>query len=399
MKWLSVCCVAFLSIAAAPDAGAQSRKALEERERLLEKPESIFDRALGIHTRANIGHAFENRGKLYPRRSYFDQGIVCGEWPIGSKREYIYRANPYMGIPGNVIQGRWTDNEEFEAVAGYHNRDNARVAVSTKSSTWPSTGWPVKDAEGNPIFLSDEDTYCVYSDSNNTVEMLGIQVNQGGYAFSYKSARDMLIFTFQIINKSTKTYPDFYFGMYSDMDIGNTTGEGADEWGDDKLGFDKSLELVYFYDDGYTIDWPGGRTGYFGVTFLQTPMVNGSRPGITDMHYFLYDDDLDRDAIEYGIMSSSDSLYRSPDGFRYFHPTPGSTDIHYDDPATIPVSGLDIVGLPASGPYTLNPGDTLTFVTAFVAGNTEADIKAVTRQAFDLVAGNYITPKPPPRPT
>jgi len=58
MKWLSVCCVAFLSIAAAPDAGAQSRKALEERERLLEKPVSIFDRALGIHTRANIGHAF-----------------------------------------------------------------------------------------------------------------------------------------------------------------------------------------------------------------------------------------------------------------------------------------------------------------------------------------------------
>jgi hypothetical protein len=46
----------------------------------------------------------------------------------------------------------------------------------------------------------------------------------------------------------------------------------------------------------------------------------------------------------------------------------------------------------------MHPGDTLTFVTAFVAGNSEEEIKAVTRQAFDLVAGGYQTPKPPPSP-
>jgi hypothetical protein len=183
-----------------------------------------------------------------------------------------------------------------------------------------------------------------------------------------------------------------------DCDIGNTTGEGADEWGDDKVAFDESLDLLYFFDDGYTIDWAGGRTGYFGVTFLQTPAVNGSQPGITDWHYFLYDDDLDRDAIEYGIMASSDSLYRSPDGFRYFHPGANATSIRYDDASTVPVTGLDIVGLPSSGPYTLNPGDTLRFVTAFVAGNSEDELKAVTRQAFELVANGYQTPKPPPSP-
>ncbi len=398
MKWLSVCCLAFLSIVTAPTAGAQSRKAQEERERLLEKPESIFDRALGIHSRSNIGHSFENRGKQYPRRSYFDQGIVSGEFPIGSQREYIYRANPYVGIPGNVIQGRWRENEEWEAVAGYHNRDSARVAVSTKPYTWPATGWPVRDAQGNPVFVSDEDTYCVYSDSNNTVSRLGIQINQTGYAFSYKSVRNLIVFIYQIVNRSTTTYPDLYFGMYADCDVGNTVGEGTDEWVDDRIGFDKSLELVYYYDDGYTADWAGGRTGYFGVTFLQTPAVNDSQLGITDWHNFMLEDDIDKDALEYAIMTSSDSLYRSPDGFRYFHVGPNPTSLHYDDPSIIPPEGYQDVAFLSSGPYTLNGGDTLTFVTAFVAGNTEAELKAVTRRAFDLVADGYLTPKPPPSP-
>jgi hypothetical protein len=380
-------------------AAAQGKKALEERERLrLAKETTILDRALGIHNRSNIGEAFENRGKLYPVRSYFDQGIVSGEFPIGSRREYVYRMNPYVGFPGNVIQGRWRENQEWEAVAGYHNRDSARVAVSTKQSTWPATGWPLKDALGNPIIVSDQDTYCVYSDSANTRGMLGIQINQIGYAFSFESVRNMVVFTYEVVNTSTNTYPGMYFGMYSDIDIGNALGVGADEYLDDKANFDKSLELLYFYDDGYTPDWPGNKTGYFGVTFLQTPAIGGVQPGITDWHYYLYDDDVDRDEIEYGLMSSSDSLYRSPDGKRYFHLGSNPTSLHYDNAATIPASGLDLVAIPSTGPYTLHPGETLTFVTAMVAGNTEAELKEVTRQAHLLMAKGWLTPKAPISP-
>lgn len=384
---------------AAGGASAQGKKALEIRERMkLRKETTILDRALGIHNRSNIGEAFENRGKLYPVRSYFDQGIVSGEFPIGSRREYIYRMNPYVGFPGNVIQGRWRENQEWESVAGYHNRDSARVAVSTKPYTWPSTGWPVKDAGGNPVVVSDQDSYCVYSDSANTRGMLGIEVRQTGYAFSYSGARNMVVFTYDIVNKSSNTYPGLYFGMYSDIDVGNALGVGADEYNDDKVSFDKNLQLLYFFDDGYTPDWPGNRTGFFGITFLQTPTVNGSQPGITDWHYFLYDDDIDKDEVEYGIMASTDSLYRSRDGARYFHLGVNPTSIHYDDPATIPATGLDIVAIPSSGPYTIRPNETLTFITAMVAGNTEEEIKAVTAQAKLLLKNGWKTPKPPVAP-
>ncbi len=376
---------------------AQPRpKAIEELERLapLPKTSSIQDRAGGLHNKSNIGEFFENRGKLYART--LSQG-PSGEFPIGSRKEYIYRINPMVGLPNNVIQGRYTTNEEWEAAGGYHNRDSARVAFSDKPYTWPSTGWPVKDASGNPIFISDQDSYCVYNDSNNTRPMRRLQVNQTGYAFSLKLVEDMIFFKYDIINKSAEEYDSLYFSMYLDMDLGNYSG-GVPEYGDDKVGFNRALQLSFFYDDGLSTEWPGGTTGYFGVAMLQTPLVNGVRKGVTDFHYNQYDDDLDRDSVQYGIMSSAASLFGSPLGPRYFHPGSNAPNLHFDDTSTIPTTGLDILANMATGPYTIGPGDTLTFITVMVGGDTRNEIYTNTQRAFDLLAAGYARPKPPDPP-
>ncbi|MFN0158026.1 MAG: hypothetical protein ACKVRP_08160 [Bacteroidota bacterium] len=376
--------------------GQPRPKAIEELERLVPLPQtsSIQDRAGGLHNKSNIGEFFENRGKLYART--LSQG-PSGEFPIGSGKEYIYRINPMVGLPNNVIQGRYTTNEEWEAAEGYHNRDSARIAFSDKPYTWPATGWPVKDASGNPLFISDQDSYCVYNDSNNTRPMRNLQVNQTGYAFSLRLVEDMIFFTYDIINKSTEEYDSLYFSMYVDMDIGNYSG-GVPEYGDDKVGFNRELQLSFFHDDGLSSEWPGGTTGYFGVAMLKTPLINGVMQGVTDFHYNQYDDDLDTDSVQYGIMSSAASLYASPLGPRYFHPGINAPDIHFDDPATIPVSGLDILANMATGPYTIAPGETLTFVTVMVAGDTRNDIFTNTQRAFDLLAAGYSRPQPPDPP-
>ena len=331
-------------------------------------PADISDRALGVHNRNNIGMSFENRGRLYPRRS--SPATPCGEWPIKSGMEYIFRMNPFVGIPGNVIQCRWVKNEEWEAAAGYHNRDSAKIAFSDKPNSWPATGWPVRDAVGNPVFVSDQDSYCVYNDSNNTKGILNIQINQTGYAYSAALYENMVCFTYQVVNKSTLTYDSLYFGLYCDIDVGDVAGVGTPEYADDLVGFNKQLQLLYFYDDGYTADWPGNRTGYFGVTMLKTPPVKGAEPGITDFHYNVFEDDADIDTLQYGILSSAPSLYASPDGSKYFHLGANAPDLHFDDPATIPATGLDVLANLGSGPYTMKPGDTLTFATAIVAGLT-----------------------------
>ncbi len=358
------------------------------------KTAKIEDRAAGIHNASNIGLFFENRGKLYPRS--ITQG-PSGEFPINSGKQYIYRINQFVGIPGNVVQARYTDDEEWEAAHGYHNSDTARVAMSDDPNSWnKNLGWPVKDANGNNLILSDQDSYCVFNDSNNTDGIIGIQMAQTGYAFGTKFAKNILFFKFEITNTSNKKIEDLFFGLYNDIDIGDASG-GIAEYKDDKLNFIKEKNLIYFYDDGKTTEWQDGKTGFFGVALLKTPEVNGVELGITDMHYSLYDDDLDIDTVQYGILSSSKSLYNSSLSSRFFH-LGDNTSLHYDDPATIPAAGLDLVGYLSSGPYTLDVNDTLVFYTAFVAGEDYEELIKYADVANNAVDVNFNLPKPPSRP-
>lgn len=354
----------------------------------------IEDRAAGIHNASNIGLFFENRGKLYPRR--ITQG-PSGEFPINSTKHYIYRINQFAGIPGNVVQARYTGNEEWEAVGGYNLSDSARIAFSDNPIYWnPTLGWPVKDANGENIILSDQDSYCVFNDSNNTVSILGIQIAQTGYAYGVKFAKDMIFYKYEITNNGPNDLQDFYFCLYVDIDVGNVEG-GTPEYLDDRINFIKEQDLVYCFDDGLSSEWPGGKTGYFGAMFLKTPEVNGIELGVTDMHYNIYDDDLDIDSVQYGIMSSNPNLYNSTLGPRYFH-LGGNPDLHFDDPATIPASGLDLLTNLSSGPYTLGRNDTLVFITALVAGETEEELLNAASSAEATVEANFQLPKPPVRP-
>jgi hypothetical protein len=135
--------------------------------------------------------------------------------------------------------------------------------------------------------------------------------------------------------------------------------------------FDKSLNRLYLYkSSGVSFQWNGAPSGYFGVILLQSPTVNGTQLGITDWHYNRYADDQDQDWVQYGTLSSSPSLFTDILGPKFFHPGANAPDLHYDDPATIPADGDDIVSTMGSGPYRLSPGDTLRFITAWVAAGT-----------------------------
>lgn len=364
-------------------------------EAQLQKMLGFVDRAGGTHNGSNIGLFFENRGKLYPRR--LSQG-PSGEFPINSGKHYIYRINPMVGIPGNVIQGRYTTNEEWEAVGGYHNNELSRIALSNEPATWhPVNGWPFKDAEGKPVIKSDQDSYCAYDDAKNTVSPLGIKVGQRGYTYGVKFAQNIIFYVFTITNTSTVTHNNLYFGLYNDIDVGNVSG-GIAEYNDDKIGFNKEKNFLYFYDaKGFSSEWPDQKSGYFGIAFLKTPKVGGVELGITDMHYNLYNDDRDVDSIQYGLMASSPNLYNSSLGSKYFH-LGTNTSLNYDDTSTIPAGGLDLVATISSGPYTIAPGDTLEFVTAIIAGNTLTETNATLSEAYKILQFDFEIAKPPQTP-
>ena len=368
-------------------------KYLDRDKEPLQKVTGIRDRAAGTHNASNIGLFFENRGKLYPRR--LTQG-PSGEFPINSGMHYIYRINPMIGLPGNVVQGRYTENEEFEAVGGYHNPDLSSVAFSDAPATWPETGWPIKDAQGKPIIKSQQDSYCVFDDLNNTRKQLNLKVAQTGYAYGINLAKNILFFKYDVINDSPNDYEGFYFNIYSDFDIGNVSG-GDPEWSDDKVNFEKDKNFLYFYDDGLSTEWPSGKTGMMGIAFLKTPAVNGIELGITDWHYNLYDDDEDQDTIQYGIMSSAQSLYESNLSNKYFH-IGNNSNIHYDDPSTLPDGGIDLVANMSSGPYNIASGDTLSFYTAIIAGSNYDEMMEYVDNAYKIMNFDFEISKPPLTP-
>ena len=70
----------------------------------------------------------------------------------------------------------------------------------------------------------------------------------------------------------------------------------------------------------------------------------------------------------------------------------------YDDPATIPASGMDIQGHISSGPYILGPTDTLVFLTAFVAGDTYDEMIVAANRAQFAVDRELDLARPPSRP-
>jgi hypothetical protein len=183
--------------------------------------------------------------------------------------------------------------------------------------------------------------------------------------------------------------------MYMDCDIGGYN----EEYGDDRYVFDKKWGRVYGYDvDGWSTEW-NAPTGVFGVMMMRTPKVNGQELGITDLHWCTYDDDnINDNNIEFGRMASTQSLYQSAVGSKYFHLAPGATDLHFDDFSAQPAAGLDPVAILSSGPYRIAPGDTLRFVTAFVAGNTVDELDATTVRAYSLLTNNFQLPKPPTSP-
>ena len=107
--------------------------------------------------------------------------------------------------------------------------------------------------------------------------------------------------------------------------------------------------------------------------FSGTPQTTQLQSGVTDFHYNLYEDDVDIDTVQFGIISSSEGLYNSNIGDKYFHP--GNTgNIHFDDTSTVPLSGLDIVGNISSGPYNLSANQSLVFYTAIIGGLNYNDI-------------------------
>ncbi len=102
--------------------------------------------------------------------------------------------------------------------------------------------------------------------NDSTRRGLGLEVEFRYYQWSNPLAEDIIFLIYKITNKSDKDLHNVYFGMWGDPHIG-----GPSNWQDDLSFFDRSLNMVYSWDEDGKSDVAGRTPGYFGYKFLESP--------------------------------------------------------------------------------------------------------------------------------
>ena len=258
------------------------------------------------------------------------------------------------------------------------------------------------NADGNCIendyLFGDQSIWWVFNDAGNThgeTQGTPIGVEIQAQAFAYKTndvLSDMTFYSYKIINRSTETLNDTYFGQWVDPDIGN--------YEDDYVGCDVNLGLGYCYNGDNDDNGLQGSAGYglnppaIGVDFFRGPLadakdgIDNDRDGEIDeegeqiiMSKFVYynnaawdqdgydynnDPEFDTDYYNYlrGIWKNGQPMTYGGNGGDPANPEcdfmfPGDTDPNFTETWDETTAGnlpSDRRFLQSAGPFTLQPG-------------------------------------------
>ncbi|HMT29060.1 MAG TPA: hypothetical protein PKD91_07260, partial [Bacteroidia bacterium] len=223
----------------------------------------------------------------------------------------------------------------------YESGDYPKYFLPTLPGQEGVTGFPTVPGTikttCNDYLFGDRTIWWVFNDVGNAhtetnSEPIGLEIRAQAFGFKTNDEiNNMTFYKYQIINRSTLTLTDTYFGQWVDPDLGNAT--------DDYVGCDVPRGLGYCYN-GDADDETGSGYGLnppaIGVDFFQGPVADlndgedNDRDGCTDCTFIdssgtiiTYDDDILPEQI---IMSKfvyynnvNNSPVGNPNGFTDFY--------------------------------------------------------------------------------
>lgn len=248
-------------------------------------------------------------------------------------------------------------------------------------------------------FAADREIYLIADDRNAQppTYSMGMTLEIQAYSYGRRFAQDIHFYDIKITNNGTEVRDSCYFGYYMDFQFGDVLEEtyGSFNTNINSKGFDNA-----FYQYDYNGSSPGNiEVGYFGTAILKTPFDLG----ITDAHFFR---DLtgnitpaDDRSIWPVMISDPNSTKLMSAKENYFH----GSNIHFDDfdltkeGKTPGPSNWTLMA--DSGPFTLNPGESMEATLAVSAGNDLEDLKNNFQIAQSLFINSFLGPSTPPSPT
>ena len=312
-------------------------------------------------------------------------------------------------------------------IQAYKNTGVAPLALME----WPwHLGAPVVDGDGNPDnynleggdlpeLLGDQTIWWVMNDRGNVHRRtdsvpIGLEVHGTAFAFEHPGyISNQTFYRFKLINKNRRPFEDAYFGLFMDADLG--------DFGDDYRASDSLLHLAYQYNSDNFDDDPslgyGENPPAVGFTFLKGALAEGDaydndrdgeidEPGerigmnsahfwidgggvyrspVTPEHFYNYMQARWKDSTRltfggYGHPISSNEV-RTPTNFSYSgDPVTGAywSEFNVDNEGTANYIGDRQVSA-ASGPFTLQPGESQDIHVAFVWSRGSSNLDSVVK--------------------
>ncbi len=341
----------------------------------------------------------------------------------------------------------WPTLEEAIAANGNHiMNDAARSAFLSNPAFDPSaTGTARVGPTGFPGVIGGEtraprEGYFVITD-NDPVESgkpvpMDVRVDVWGLQWDDFVNRNFIIYRLLFTNIGNEPITDVYVGIHDDPDAPE---QGVNEWtddfaylippgkdvdgdgvpdadadpradvdGDGAYTAEDSLlwNTVYLWDgDDKAEGFISNNVGWVGLKFLETPNdpATGNPRGVTTLDIFRYDFAPTTDGRAYDQMAGVEHVELDAEDPQQGGGTPimlpQNVEPNPDDVFQIANSyGPDVTIVAASGPYTLNPGESLPFTFASVHGSSRADVLNNAKLTQILFNNDYRSASGPPVP-
>lgn len=202
------------------------------------------------------------------------------EFYLGAGPTDVISEWPGNGVDDGVFPG--FDSEIAPFVDG---NGNGVYEPELRDDNGFATEYPAYDITGDlgcdARLFGDETLWWVFNDNGNIHTEtggfpLGMEIRAQAFAFATNNAlNNMTFYNYELINRSTFSVNETYFGVWTDPDLGNYT--------DDFAGCDVARGLGYVYngdEDDETIFGYGANPPAVGVDFFEGPFMDAN--GIDD---------------------------------------------------------------------------------------------------------------------